>query len=170
MKYLIDTVAGTCVPYEANKMSTIADEMEACLGAKEWDETVTKIQKRFYGYLSKTAWCATGLSYFSSLAGKLEQTGMFENVDDMKEYMDSRNMLDCTKNYGGGHYQAKRGDVVFMSSKYNYLDCTHVGVVSEINHHTGQVTIISCNHNNAIGKEIRNYLTDKYVVAWGRVD
>ena len=95
---------------------------------------------------------------------------MFENVDDMKKYMDSRNMLDCTKNYGGGHYQAKRGDVVFMSSKYDYLDCTHVGVVAEIDHDTGRVVIISCNHSDMIGIETRNFITDKYVVAWGRVD
>ena len=170
MKYLIDTDAGTCIPYGEEKMGNIADEMEACIGAKEWDETVTKIQKWFYGYLSKTAWCATGLSYFSALAGKLEQTGMFENVDDMKEYMDSRNRLDCTKNYGGGAYKAKRGDVVFMSSKDDSLDWTHFGGWAEIAPDTGRGVIISCNHSDMIVIDTRNFITDKYVVAWGRVD
>lgn len=172
MKYLIDTDTGTCVPYTGVVLTfnNIADAMESCLGAKEWDETVEKIQKWFYGSFVKAAWCATGVSYFSMLAHKLTQTGQYENVDSMKEYMDSRGMLDCTKNYGGGAYVPKRGDIVFMSNKYSYLDCTHVGVVSEIDTHTGKVVVVSCNCDDMIKKKTYNYLTDKYVVAWGRIE
>lgn len=171
-KYLIDTDAGTCVPFSGGVLlyDNIADAIESCLGASEWDATTEKIQTWFYGSFVKDAWCATGLSYFSMLAKKLTQTGQHENVDSMKEYMDSRGMLDCTKNYGGGAYVPKRGDVVFMSGKYSYLDCTHVGVVSEVDTHTGRVVVTSCNCDNSIKKKTYNYLTDKYIVAWGKID
>lgn len=170
MKYLIDTDAGTCVPYGGETVKTIADYMEQYIGAKEWDDVVEGIQKWFYGRSVHAAWCATGLSYFANMAGVQYYTGKYENVDTMKEHMNSLGMLDCTANYGGGHYKPKRGDVVFMSSKYTYKDCTHVGIVSEINHDTGRCLITSCNHNDGIGQERRNYITDKYIVAWGRVD
>ena len=49
MKYLIDTDTGTCVPYTGGVLTfnNIADAMESCLGAKEWDETVEKMVLRF---------------------------------------------------------------------------------------------------------------------------
>lgn len=171
MKYIIDTEAGTCKPYGGQlKYDTIADAMEAWAGAKEWDEKVTKIQTWFYGRLVKDAWCATGLSYFSAAVEKEDQTGKFENVDLMKDHMNKLGRLDCTANYGGGAYRPKRGDVVFMSSKHTYADCTHVGTVSAINHNTGEVTICSCNDkNDSIGFQVRNYKTDRYVVAFGNI-
>lgn len=170
-KYLIDTDAGTCVPFSGGVLiyDNIADAMESCLGASEWDATTEKIQTWFYGSFVKDAWCATGLSYFSMLAKKLTQTGQFENVDSMKEYMDYRGMLDCTKIYGGGAYTPKRGDIVFMSSKYSYQDCTHVGVVSEVDTRNGRVVVTSCNCDNSIKKKTYNYKISKYVVAWGRI-
>lgn len=173
MKYMIDTEKMTIekmTPDENAGHMTIADYMELDLGAKEWDGVVTAIQTWFYGSLVKSAWCATGLSYYSHMAGKDYYTGKYENVDTMKEHMNSLGMLDCTRLYGGGHYQPKRGDVVFMSSRHTYSDCTHVGVVSQIDLDTGTVVISSCNHNDGIGQETRNFLTDPYIVAWGRVD
>lgn len=172
MKYIIDTDALTIIPAEAHEDNaiTIADAMEAELGAKEWDDDVLEIQKWFYGHYVKDAWCATGLSYFSAAAGKEYYTGKYENVDHMKEHMNSLGYLDCTANYGGGHYQPKRGDVVFMSSKHTYEDCTHVGVVSSVDNNSGEVTVVSCNCDDSIKKRSYNYKTDKYIVAWGRVD
>lgn len=170
-KYIIDIDRGTCELYDTvPKYKTIADAMEAWVGAKEWDSKVSAIQKWFYGSLVKDAWCCTGLSYFANNVGVEKQTGRFENVDSMKDYMNTLGRLDCTKNYGGGAYKPKRGDVVFMSNKYTYADCTHVGVVSSVDNKTGAITICSCNDkNDSIGHQERNYLVDKYVVAFGNV-
>lgn len=170
-KYIIDTDKGTCKSYsEIRTYDNIASAMEDWLGAIEWDDKVTAIQTWYYGKMVKDSWCATGLSYFSHVCGKEGQTGRFENVDRMKEYMNALGRLDCTKNYGGGAYKPKRGDVVFMSSKHTYDDCTHVGVVASINNDTGKVMILSCNdRNDSIGVQERNYLTDSYVVAFGNI-
>lgn len=149
---------------------TIADAMELFIGAKEWDDTTRMIQEWYYGSFVKDAWCTTGLSYFADVCHVIDQTGKHENVDKMKDYMNKRKMLDCTANYGGGSYKAKRGDVIFFSSKYTYRDCTHVGVISEINHDTGYVKYCSCNSKDSIRWDTRNYITDKYVVAFGRVN
>lgn len=156
-------------PTPAPEGKTMADFFEADEGAKEWDATVAKIQTWYYGYVSKTAWCATSLSYYANMAGVADQTGKYNNVDRVKDFMNSRGMLDCTKNYGGGHYVPKRGDVVFMSDKKTYADCTHIGVISDINTSKGTVTVISGNCADSICKRTYNYLTDKYVVAWGRI-
>lgn len=168
MRYIVDTDKLTIFPI--NKASTIADFMEQKEGAKEWDSTVTEIQKWFYGNLSKTAWCATSLSYFADIANVGEQTGRFENVDSMKDFMNTRKMLDCTAIYGGGNYKAKRGDIIFFSSYHSFKDCTHVGVVQEIDHTTGSVKWIGGNTDDSIKSKTSNYKKDNYVVAFGRVD
>ena len=88
----------------------------------------------------------------------------------MKEHFNTRGFLDCTPNYGGGAYKAKRGDLVFFSDNHTYADCTHVGVVQAINYDTGYLQWIGGNTSDAISSKKTNYLTDKYVVAFGRVD
>lgn len=173
----IDTAAGTinvdgkvCYPMSNNNGLTLADKMEQYEGAAEYEGIVAEIQKWFYGYVSRTSWCATCVSYFANLLGIGNQVGKYENVDKMKENFNARGFLDCTKNYGGGNYQAKRGDVVFFSDNHTYADCTHVGVVQSINHQTGELQWIGGNTSDKIMSKTTNYLTDKYVVAFGRVD
>lgn len=153
---------------DTNK-SDMADLFKAHEGTKEYTGIVETIQRWYYGRLVKAAWCATSLSYFAEKAGVADQTGKHENVDRMKDYMRSRDMLDCTKNYGGGHYKPKKGDVVFMSSKHTFADCTHVGVVSSVNNTSGDLWVISGNCDDAIKTKHYNYLTDKYIVAFGRI-
>lgn len=68
-KYLIDTEKGTCVPY-LNAFKSPAELMEQDYGAKEWDDTVEKIQKWYYnGKSYHVAWCASALSYYLHMAG-----------------------------------------------------------------------------------------------------
>lgn len=166
-KYIVDTDLGTVEPYtKGYEGNTIADYMLMDLGAKEWDETVRKIQKWFYGSFIKAAWCATAVSYYAYRAGK-KVVGRFENVDSMKDHMNNQGLLDCTKNYGGGNYTPKKGDLVFMSSRYTYSDCTHVGVLFNLTGNTA--TIISGNSSNMIQLDTYN-IDNPYIVAWGRVD
>lgn len=148
---------------------TIASLMAEHIGAKEYEGIVAEIQKWYYGRLVKASWCCTCLSYFSEMAGVSIQTGKHENVDRMKQYMQERDMLDCTVNYGGGHYKPKPGDVVFMSSKHMYDDCTHVGAVLTVNNDTGHIEVISGNCDDQIKVKKYNYLIHKYIVAFGRI-
>lgn len=175
MKVEIDTGTGEIsvggvVVYKDQRGKTIADYMEMYEGAKEWDNTVQAIQKWYYGKMVKDAWCCTGLSFFADMAGVGNQVLKTENVDVLKNIMNTLGKVDCTERYGGGNYKPKRGDIVFMSSKKQYADCTHVGVISSINLDTGVVTVISCNCNDAIMRKVYNYKYDGYIVAWGRVD
>lgn len=148
---------------------TIVDFFEKDLGAKEWDSTVEKIQKWYYGRYVKDAWCCTSLSYYSELAGKQNQTGKHENCDRMKDFMQKLSRVYKTKRYGGdGKYTPKRGDVVFMSSKKIFEDITHVGVVSKIN--GNMITVISGNMNDKIQYNTYNMSTTDYIIAYGKVD
>lgn len=171
MKCYVDGAPYNLVPAgDVPKINTLADEFEKYLGTKEYDGIVATIQKWYYGKLVKDAWCATSVSYFANLIGVLDQLGgKAENVDVIKDRMNSKGRLDCTALYGGGHYKPKRGDLIFFSSKNIYKDCTHVGVVVEINHDTGYLKAISGNTSNKIGYTTHNYFTDKYVVAFGNV-
>ena len=175
MKYYIEldteTTTVKLVDYPGcNALYTLADCFEAYEGTKEYNGIVAKIQEWYYGYVSKTAWCATSVSYFADYIGIADQVGKYENVDKMKEHFNTRGFLDCTPTYGGGAYKAKRGDLVFFSDNHTYADCTHVGVVQSINHNTGYLQWIGGNTSDAISSRETNYLTDKYVVAFGRVD
>lgn len=175
MKVVIDTdknivlVDGEQVyekPSGAHK-TDLAGLFEAYLGTKEYEGIVSVIQKWYYGTLVKDSWCATSVSYFANLCGLSEVVGKYENVDKMKEHMNSIGRLDCTKLYGGGHYKPKRNDIVFMSSRYEYDDCTHVMVVSEVDNNTGAIKCVGGNTGDAIAFRNYNYLTDKYIVAFG---
>lgn len=148
---------------------TIADFFEQHLGTVEYEGIVETIQTWYYGRLVKAPWCATSVSYFAHLAGMGDVVGKWENVNRMKEYLRNKDLIDATKQYLGGNYQAKRGDLVFLSSAHSYADCSHVGVVSEINHETGYLKVVSGNSKDSIRFDEYNYLTDKYVVCFGRM-
>lgn len=150
--------------------NTLADLFEKYQGTKEYNGIVAEIQKWYYGNLVRDAWCATSVSYFAHVLNISDQTGKFENVDGMKDFMNKRHMLDCTRNYGGGTYLPKRGDLVFFSSYHKYVDCTHVAVVSKVDHATGEMDYVGGNQSDMICVKHANYLADKYVVAFGRID
>ena len=165
------TVNGKTIYSETNvSRETLADALEKYVGVKEYDGIVAEIQKWYYGYISKTPWCCTCVTYFANKLGLSAQIPKSENVDVLKNFMNFNHMLDCTINYGGGSYKAKRGDLIFFSDRHIYEDCTHIGVIQNINHETGMVTWIGGNTNDAIKSKTNNFKTDKYVVAFGRVD
>lgn len=177
MKVSFDTekkeaiIDGVVYDLQERKSKTMADTIEQWIGAKEWDETVTTIQNWYYGSMRKTAWCCTTVSYTAEVTGVLNQLGgKAEDCDVLKNRMIGLNRLDATKNHGGGAYNAKRGDVVFISSKETLADVTHVGIVSKINLDNGELVVTSGNSSDSIKQDRYNYFTDKRVVAFGRVD
>ena len=181
-KYLIDTENMTITESKYEDIPTsIATAMESCIGSTEYDDTVKRIQKWYYGREIEAAWCATGLSYFSNLTGHGDETGKHENVDRMKEYMMEYNSFIINNfQYPDTDYETvedieiRRGDVVFMSSKHTINDCTHVGVVSAVDNAVGTLCVCSCNINSAGRKDgiylnVYNYKTDKYIVGFGMI-
>lgn len=154
-----------------SQLKNLADVIEQWIGAKEWDETVTTIITWYYGDMRKVAWCAITVSYVANLLDKLDQIGgKAADCDVIKNRMISLDRLDATAQYGGGAYQAKRGDIIFLSSKHTLEDVTHVGIVSEIDHATGRVVVTSGNSADQIKKDEYNYRTNPKVVAFGNIN
>ena len=79
MKYIIDTDTMKITPYEDQKTDAtttgktrgvqMVEQLEKWKGAKEWDNIVSGIQTWFYGYMSKTSWCATTMSDLLTAVG-----------------------------------------------------------------------------------------------------
>lgn len=153
---------------EFNAKMTMADFAEEYLGNREWDDTLRNIQKWFYGKVLLLPWCATFASYMASLSNVTEQVGKFDNVDLMKSHLNKQGRLDCTKNYGGGAYVPKRGDLVFFSAKHTYSDCTHVAIVTAFDNSTGKFEYIGGNQSNAVTMKTDN-VSNLYVVAFGNI-
>lgn len=143
----------------------LAGFFEEYEGVKEYSGVVSDIQKWYYGYVSKTPWCATSISYFADLCGLGKIVGKYENVDLMKKHFINQGRLDCTVNYGGGAYTPKRNDIVFMSRVYDFGDCTHVMVVQSVN--GNKIKCIGGNTSDAILSREYDYIKDRYIVAFG---
>ena len=112
-KYIIDTEAGTCQPYDELFKTNIADFLAQYEGAKEYDGVVAAIQKWYYGSLVMAPWCATCMSWvFSKLGIPVDQA---ENV-----YLLMRNCQYAATQGHGTFYskselpELKRGDVCFL--------------------------------------------------------
>ena len=79
MKYIIDTDTMTITKYKDQKPDAITpgktrgvqmvEQLEKWKGAREWDNIVSGIQTWFYGYVPKTSWCATTMSYLLTAVG-----------------------------------------------------------------------------------------------------
>ena len=82
MKYIIDTDTMKIIPYEeepttTNKTTTpgktrgvqMVEQLEKWKGAHEWDNVVSGIQNWYYGYMSKTSWCSTTISFLLTAVG-----------------------------------------------------------------------------------------------------
>lgn len=112
-KFIIDTEAGTCRPYDELFNPNIADFLAQYEGATEYDGVVTAIQKWYYGSLVKAPWCATCMSWaFNKLGIPVDQA---ENV-----YTLMRNCQYAATQGHGTFYsrselpELKRGDVCFL--------------------------------------------------------
>ena len=113
-KYIIDTEAGTCQPYDELFKPNIADFLAQYEGAREYDGVVAVIQKWYYGSLVKAPWCATCMSWaFNKLGIPVDQA---ENV-----YLLMRNcQYAATQGHGTFYSKSElppklnRGDVCFL--------------------------------------------------------
>ena len=112
-KYIIDTEAGTCQPYQ-NNVKNVADFLSQYEGAKEYNGIVGTIQNWYYGNLVKAPWCATCMSWvFNKLGIQVDKA---ENV-----YTLMRNCQYAATQGHGTFYskselppELNRGDVCFL--------------------------------------------------------
>ena len=123
MKYIIDTETMKVTPYEEDQKTTnktttpgktrgvqMVEQLEKWKGAHEWDNIVSGIQTWFYGYMSKTSWCATTMSYLLTAVGIQVK---LENV---------LRLYNFAKKSGAGKFYTKdelpknikRGDILFF--------------------------------------------------------
>lgn len=54
---------------------TLIEAFEKYIGTREYNGIVATIQTWYYGYVSRTAWCATSMSYMANECGILDQLG-----------------------------------------------------------------------------------------------
>lgn len=106
-------------------------------GTREYTGIVETIQKWFYGYVSRTSWCATSISYFMDALGKL---GLIGGRSENVYYM----MQKC-KAYAAEHPEVKffdkdhipeklkKDDILFWlwSGEMGVTGNKHVGVCAE---------------------------------------
>lgn len=100
---------------------TLADWFDMAIGCREWDEGVSSIQNWYYGYVSKTPWCATAICYLADKMGNdtLKKIGgKNENV-----YYMMMKCIECDRKQYGEFWnkgytesiQIKRGDILFFN-------------------------------------------------------
>ena len=127
MKYIIDTETMKITPYEEKTMTTnkttttgksrgvqMVEQLEKWKGSHEWDSIVSGIQTWYYGYMSKTSWCSTTISFLLTAVGIPVRR---ENV---------KALYDFGEKYGVGRFYThndikngipktiKRGDILFF--------------------------------------------------------
>lgn len=123
MKYIIDTDTMKITTYEEKPMTEnkasvpgksrgvqMVEQLERWKGAHEWDSIVSGIQTWYYGYMSKTSWCSTTISFLLTGAGVPVRR---ENV---------KALCDFGKSSGVGRFYTKnelpktikRGDIMFF--------------------------------------------------------
>lgn len=142
--------------------TNLADWMqETAWGHSEWDGVISACQQWYYGYVSKTAWCATFVSWAAYHCGILHQIGgKNENV---------YNMMQACKNSGYGTFytdntiQIKKGDILFYNWDGGTMTTTsskHVGVAFVDNANSNSVLTIGGNQKD---KCCRLYYDRSYI-------
>lgn len=129
MQVLIDGIE--YVPSENAPLLTLADVMEVYEGTKEYTGVVAAAQKWYYGYVSKTPWCATFLCWCLAQMGIRAYTldGRAENVYILNELLIQAAAKDKVKiidpKYG------ERGDIIIYgwSVPFSTMSSKHVGVI-----------------------------------------
>ena len=119
MKYIIDTDTMQITPYEEQahactcpgpRALQMVEQLEKWKGAKEWDGIVSGIQTWFYGYVSKTSWCATTMSYLLTAVGINVK---MENVKSLCDYA-KKSVVGKFYNKNELPKHIKRGDILFF--------------------------------------------------------
>lgn len=170
MKYIIDTETMDIKPYKAEATSTkrqikMLELLRTWTGSHEWDGIVSGIQKWYYGYVSKTSWCATTISYLLNAVGINVRR---ENVCLL---------LDYAKNSGIGHVYEKNeipklireGDILFFLWKGDTMTVNSSKHVTMCNMDSTVNQLRCLGGNQSDGITEQTYDKNKLFAVW-RID
>ena len=174
MKYIIDTDTMQIIPYEDQKSDStkpgpralqMVKQLEKWKGAREWDGIVSGIQTWFYGYVSKTSWCATTMSYLLTAVGISVRR---ENVKALYDFGE--------KSVVGRFYTKndlpkaiKRGDILFFLWKGATMTETSSKHVTMCEEDTDGEMILCIGGNQSDGINPARY-DRKYLYGVWRID
>lgn len=179
MKYIIDTETMKVTPYEEKKTDTttpglsrgvqMVEQLEKWKGAKEWDGIVAGIQTWFYGYISKTSWCSTTISFLLTAVGipvKRENVkalylfGKNSNIGRFFTHNDIKNGMPGT---------IKRGDILFFLWEGDKMETTSKKHVTMCEEDTEGDMILCIGGNQSDGINPERYKRSKLYGVW-RID
>lgn len=152
-KYIIDTDAGTVVPYTDS--NSIGERMVTILQAHRGDVEYTgfckTVQEWFYGTLVESAWCATAISYLAAQTGLLTRDEGNENVFWL---METCRDLDGKKGtfYSTPPQSIQKGDILFWlweGDKMTPYSKKHVGL-AEYDSSADTIYCIGGNQKNKV--------------------
>lgn len=137
MKYIIDTETMKVIPYEEKQTTTnetttpgksrgvqMVEQLEKWKGSHEWDGIVSGIQTWFYGFVSKTSWCSTTISFL------LTGVGIPTRRENVKDLYDFGKKSDVGRFYTHDDVKIgipgtiKRGDILFFLWEGDKMETT----------------------------------------------
>ena len=177
MKYIIETETMKVTPYEEKATTTnttpgktrgvqMLEQLEKWKGAKEWDNIVSGIQNWYYGYMSKTSWCSTTISFLLTavgipvrrenvkalyLFGKNSKVGRFYTNNDIKN---------------GIPKTIKRGDILFFLWEGDKMEATSKKHVTMCEEDTDGEKILCIGGNQSDGINTSTYPRSKLYGVW----
>lgn len=178
MKYIIDTETMKVTPYEEKKTENttgktrgvqMVEQLEKWKGAHEWDNIVSGIQTWYYGYMSKTSWCSTTISFLLTAAGIPIRR---ENVKTLYDFGKSSGVgLFYTHNdiKNGMPGTIKRGDILFFLWEGDKMETTSKKHVTMCEQDTDGETILCIGGNQSDGINPTRY-DRRYLYGVWRID
>ena len=175
MKYIIDTDTMKITQYEdvpsdksknpGPRAIQMVSQLEKWKGAHEWDSIVSGIQTWFYGYVPKTSWCATTMSFLLTAV----------NIPTKRENV--KKLLDRGINSGVGRVYAKndlpkiikRGDILFFLWNGDTMTETSSKHVTMCEEDTDGEMILCIGGNQSDGINPARY-DRKYLYSVWRID
>lgn len=179
MKYILDTDKMTITKYEektetktttpGNRGEQMVAQLEKWKGAHEWDSIVAGIQNWYYGYMSKTSWCSTTISFL------LTAVGIQVRRENVKLLYDYGNKSGIGRFYTHNDIKngvlglIKRGDILFFLWDGDTMETTsskHV-TMCEQDSDTDKIICIGGNQSDGINPATYNR---KYLYGVWRLD
>lgn len=177
MKYIIDTDTMKITKMEEAEKAEASEKRQIKMlnllrlyqGHKEWDGVVCGIQKWYYGYVSKTSWCATTISFLLSAVGISVRRENVKNLLDYAEVSKIGKVYTRNDFKIGMCKEIKEGDILFFLWDGDTMTTgskKHVSMCNETT--TGdKIKCLGGNQADAISEQI--YDRSKLYAIW-RID
>ena len=179
MKYIIDTETMKITPYEEKTVTThktttpgkprgvqMVEQLEKWKGAKEWDNIVSGIQTWFYGWVSKTSWCSTTISYLLTAIGIHVKMENVKSLYDFGEKSGVGRFFTHNDIKNGIPGTIKRGDILFFLWEGDKMETTSKKHVTMCEQDIDGEKILCIGGNQSDGINPATYPRDKLYGVW----